>query len=97
MQNSAEAKFSSNERVKPRVGTQPGRSKKGKPIRPFMRLKVPADIVEAVGVDKLEAMDFEVELTDEGILYRPAGTRKVDVPSWAKRDVPFTVAAGGRK
>ena len=101
MQNSPDAKFSSNERVRAKAGAKtggrpgkPGSSKK--PIRPFARLKVPADIVEAVGIERLESIDFEVELTDDGILYRPAGTRRVDVPAWAKRE-PLSIAAGGRK
>lgn len=104
MQNSADALFSSNERVRAKAGAQtggrpgkPGSSKK--PIRPFARLKVPADVVEAVGIERLESIDFEVELTDDGILYRPAGTRRVEVPSWAKREpAPAlrTATTGGR-
>lgn len=51
--------------------------------RKVYRLTVPPDIAEALPAD----VEFEPELTEEGLLYRPVDARaaKPDLPSWAKK------------
>jgi hypothetical protein len=91
MMSSKEALFSSNERVVPKSrGVPGGRGSKGKGmVRYGMSLKLPGDVVEAMGAELLEGIHFEVEVLEEGILFRPAGTRPApQLPAWAKRHLP---------
>lgn len=48
-----------------------------------MRLKIPNDIARRL-VDRLDGLEFEVELNDDGILYRPSGGTRaaVSLPAW---------------
>lgn len=49
-----------------------------------IRVKLPQDIVRRVG-DRLEGVAFDVELNDDGILFRPATAtsgRPVSLPAW---------------
>lgn len=93
MQNSSDATFSSNERVRAKAGSS-NFKRAGVAMRKYARFKVPGDIVEAIGIDRLTGIDFEVELTEEGILFRPAGTRPVQVPEWAKRKDTMSPVTG---
>jgi hypothetical protein len=50
--------------------------------RTVYRLTVPPDVAKAIPEDT----EFVVELTEDGLLYRPVdGTREPELPSWAKR------------
>lgn len=72
-----EATFVSSQRIQAKkLGVPGGKTE-------HARLKLPTDIIDAIGLNKLIAMTFEVELNDEGILFRPAGTRPTRLPSWA--------------
>jgi hypothetical protein len=54
----------------------------GPDARKVYRLTVPAEIAELVPDDQV----FEVELAEEGIVYRPVKDVTVaEVPSWAKK------------
>lgn len=49
-----------------------------------IRVKLPQDIVRRIG-DRLEGVAFDVELNDDGILFRPATAtsgRPINLPAW---------------
>jgi hypothetical protein len=75
------ASFVSAERVTPQVFK--GWAGRSATAVVTIRLKLPQDIVRRVG-DRLEGIMFDVELGDEGILYRPADAapRPVSLPAW---------------
>jgi len=68
---------------------QNGRNKDGEPFINYS-LTIPSPIAEKLPED----MHFECELTDDGILFRPAVEEVVDVnlPGWAKSQNGKTMA-----
>lgn len=48
-------------------------------------IRLPMDIADRIG-DRIDGMRFEVELNDDGILFRPAGTGAprgpISLPAW---------------
>ena len=74
------ATYISGTRVKPFTVKSGGNFKNGKTGKVSMRLPVPSDIAEKIPA----GIEFDVELTEAGLLFRPAGMRTVHLPAWAQ-------------
>lgn len=75
--------FVSSEQVRVKASAFGQPKKNGQPPKRSMRLQLPADIAVRLG-DRVDGLAFEVELNDDGILFRPANghTRSVALPAW---------------